>query len=104
MVRAHCYFIAMEIHFSLDQQTRLTELARSAGRSPDEIVQEAVALWEENQNARALAEFRMSLDRAETSLEDGGGRVITQRSMSDLAEEIHQRGLIKRAAGQKTAD
>jgi predicted transcriptional regulator len=39
----------MEIRLPPDQEAHLAALATSAGRSPDEIVQEAVALWEERQ-------------------------------------------------------
>jgi hypothetical protein len=39
----------MEIHLPPDQEAHLAALAASAGRSADEIVQEAVALWEERQ-------------------------------------------------------
>jgi len=38
----------MEIRLPPDQEAHLAALAASAGRSPDEIVQEAVALWEEH--------------------------------------------------------
>jgi predicted transcriptional regulator len=93
----------VEIRLSPEQEAHLAALATSAGRSPDEIVQEAVALWEERENARALAEFRASLDKAEASLDAGKGRVITQESMRDLAEEVHQRGLARLAAEQKSS-
>jgi len=43
----------MEIRLPPDQEARLTALATSAGRSSDEIVQEALSLWEERQ-AREL--------------------------------------------------
>ena len=36
-----------------------------------EVVQEAVAFWEERENARFLAEFRASLDEAEASIAHG---------------------------------
>jgi len=39
----------MEIRLPPDKEAHLAELAASAGRSPDEIVEEAVALWEERQ-------------------------------------------------------
>jgi hypothetical protein len=39
----------MEIHLPPDKEAHLAELAASAGRSPDEIVLEAVVLWEERQ-------------------------------------------------------
>ena len=93
----------MEIHLSPDQEAHLAALATSAGRSPDEIVREGVALWEERENARVLAQFRATLDTAEASLAQGKGRVITQESMHELANEVHQRGLARLAAEQKTS-
>jgi predicted transcriptional regulator len=39
----------MEIRLPPDQEARLTTLAASAGRTSDEIVQEALSLWEERQ-------------------------------------------------------
>jgi predicted transcriptional regulator len=93
----------MEIRLPPDQEAHLAALAASVGRSADEIVQEAVALFPERENARALAEFRGSLDKAEASLAQGNGRVITQQSMRELAEEVHQRGLARLAAEQKTS-
>jgi predicted transcriptional regulator len=93
----------MEIRLSPDQEAHLAALATSAGRSPDEIVQEAVALWEERENARVLAQFRATLDTAEASLGQGKGRVITQESMRELANEVHQRGLARLAAEQETS-
>ncbi len=93
----------MEIRLSPDQEAHLAALATSAGRSPDEIVQEAVALWEERENARVHAQFRATLDTAEASLVQGKGRVITQESMRELANELHQRGLARLAAEQKTS-
>ena len=48
----------MEIHLSPDKEAHLAELAASAGRSPDEIVQEAVALWEERQAQQRQAPKR----------------------------------------------
>jgi len=36
----------MTIRLSPDQEARLAALAASAGRSPDDIVQEALALWQ----------------------------------------------------------
>jgi hypothetical protein len=48
----------MEIHLPPDKEAHLAELAANAGRSPDEIVEEAVALWEERQAQQRLAPKR----------------------------------------------
>ena len=40
-------WLNMEIHLPPEQEAHLAKLATDAGRSPSEIVQEAIALWEE---------------------------------------------------------
>jgi Arc/MetJ-type ribon-helix-helix transcriptional regulator len=45
-------WITMEIHLPPEQEAHLAALAASAGRSTDDLVQEAVALWEEQQAVR----------------------------------------------------
>jgi MoxR-like ATPase len=42
----------MEIPLPPDQEARLAALAASAGRSPGEVVQEALALWQSHQMQR----------------------------------------------------
>ena len=42
----------MEIRLPPDQEAHIAALAASAGRSPDEIVLEAIALWEKRQAQR----------------------------------------------------
>jgi Arc/MetJ-type ribon-helix-helix transcriptional regulator len=90
----------MEIHLSPDQEAHIAALAASSGRSIDELVRDAVALWEEREDARALAEFRASLEAVEASLAGDKGRVITQTSMRDLAEDVKRRGRERRAMAQ----
>ena len=89
----------MELNLTPSQQD-LVRQAIANGRLHDErqAVQEALALWEDRELARA--EFIASLDAAEASLARGEGRVITQESMRQLAEEVHQRGLARLAAEQ----
>ncbi len=48
----------MEINLPPDKEANLAELAASAGRSTDEIVQEAVVLWEERQAQQRQAPKR----------------------------------------------
>lgn len=62
----------------------------------EEAVQEALALWEERERARA--EILAAVDEAEASLARGEGRVITQESMRELAEQVKQRGRARLAA------
>ena len=51
---------------------------------------EALAVWEERERRRT--EFLLTLDDARASLARGEGRVITQESMRQLANEIKERG------------
>ena len=53
-------------------------------------MQEALALWEERERTRV--EILAAVDIAEASLARGEGRVITQESMCELAEQVKQRG------------
>ena len=48
-------------------------------------MKEALSLWEERERARA--EILAAVDEAEASLARGEGRIITQESMHELAEE-----------------
>jgi predicted DNA-binding protein len=87
----------MEIRLSPDREARLAAIAASSGRSTDELVDEAVERWEQ-ENARVLAEFRQTLDDAEASIRRGEGIEITRESMRELATEIGQHGRARRAA------
>jgi len=59
-------------------------------------VEEALSLWEERERRRI--EFLATLNDAKQSLERGEGRVITEESMRDLAEEVKERGRARLAA------
>jgi Arc/MetJ-type ribon-helix-helix transcriptional regulator len=59
-------------------------------RTEEDAVQQALALWEEHERQRA--EFLLTPDDARASLAHGEGRVITQESMRQLAEEVKVRG------------
>jgi Arc/MetJ-type ribon-helix-helix transcriptional regulator len=87
----------MEIRLPPEQEAHLEAIAASTGRSTGELVQEAIELWEE-ENARALAEFRKTLDAAEASIGRGEGIPITRESMRELAEEVKRRGRERLAA------
>jgi Arc/MetJ-type ribon-helix-helix transcriptional regulator len=91
----------MEVYLTPDQQAFVRE-AIDSGRlvREEDAVREALALWEERERTRA--EFLATLDQAEASLARGEGRVITQESMRQLAEEVHQRGLARLAADKST--
>jgi Arc/MetJ-type ribon-helix-helix transcriptional regulator len=91
----------MEMPFTPDQKAFVRD-AMAAGRlhSPEEAVQEAMALWERQERARAR--ILAAVDEAEASLARGEGRVITEQSMRDLAEEVNQRGRARRAAREQS--
>jgi Arc/MetJ-type ribon-helix-helix transcriptional regulator len=81
----------MDVQLTLDQQA-FARRAIDSGRlhSEQDAVQEALALWEERERQRA--EFLLTLDDARASLARGEGRVITQESTQQLAQEVKERG------------
>jgi Arc/MetJ-type ribon-helix-helix transcriptional regulator len=81
----------MEVQLTPDQKA-FARRAIESGRlhSEQAAVQEAIALWEERERQRA--EFLLTLDDAKASLARGEGRVITQESMQQLAQEVKERG------------
>ncbi len=81
----------MDVHLTPDQKA-FARRAIESGRlhSEQDAVQEALALWEERERQRA--EFLLTLDDARASLARGEGRVITQESMQQLAQEVKERG------------
>ena len=83
------------------EQSEFIRHAIDAGRvqCPEDAIQEALTLWVERERRRA--EILAAVDAAEASLARGEGRVITRKSMRELAEEVHQRG-ITRLAAEKT--
>jgi predicted transcriptional regulator len=91
----------MEIRLPPDKEAHLVALAASVGRSTDQIVEEAVELWEERENERALAEFRASLDEAEASIARGEGIDITPESMRQLSKDVMERCRIRLEAERK---
>ena len=84
----------MEIRLPPEQEAHLAAIAASTGRSTDELVQEAIQLWEQEQEQeqeRALAEFRKTLDDAEASIDRGEGIDITPESMRRLSKDVMER-------------
>jgi putative addiction module CopG family antidote len=93
---------AMEVQLTPDQKAFVRQAIQSGRlRREEDAVREALALWEERERARA--EILASVDEAEASLARGEGRVITQQSMRDLAEEVKKRGRDRFAAEQPPA-
>lgn len=59
-------------------------------RSKEDAVREALRQWEERERKRA--EFLATIDDAKASLARGEGRPLNEQSMSELAEEVKNRG------------
>jgi len=76
------------------EQEELIRRAIEAGRfeSAEDAVKEALSIWEQREREAALAEFRITLDAAETSIGRGEGIPITLQSMRDLAADVKRRG------------
>ena len=90
----------MEVSLTPDQKAFIRQ-AIETGRlqHEEEAVREALSLWEERERKRA--EFLASLEDAKDSIASGEGRVITEQSMQELAEEVKQRGMARLTAEQK---
>jgi Arc/MetJ-type ribon-helix-helix transcriptional regulator len=92
----------MEVNVTADQKAFIRQAIESGRlRGEEEAVQEALSLWEERERKRA--EFLATLEDAKASTERGQGRVITQQSMQELAEDVKQRGLARLTAEQQTS-
>jgi putative addiction module CopG family antidote len=89
----------MEVHLTPDQEAFVRQAIES-GRlhRAEDAIKEALRLWEERERKRA--QFLATIDLAEASLARGEGRVITEQSMRDLADEVKQRGRNRLAAEQ----
>jgi Arc/MetJ-type ribon-helix-helix transcriptional regulator len=81
----------MEVELTSDQRA-FARHAVEMGRlcSEDDVIEEALALWEERERRRI--EFRATIDDARASLTRGEGRVITPESMRKLSAEVKERG------------
>ncbi len=92
----------MEVRLTSDQEAFIRQ-AIETGRfhREEDAVREALSLWEERERKRA--EFLATLDDAKVSLARGEGRIITQQSMRELAEEVKQRGQARLAAEQQAS-
>ncbi len=91
--------MTMDVQLTADQKA-FARHAIETGRihHENDVVQEALALWEDRERARL--QILATLDIAEASLARGKGRVITEQSMMDLAIEVKQRGRARFVAKQ----
>lgn len=81
----------MKVELTADQQAFVRDaIASGRVRSEEDAVQEALALWEARERARA--EILAEVDMAEASLARGDGRIITAESMRALADDVKARG------------
>jgi Arc/MetJ-type ribon-helix-helix transcriptional regulator len=89
----------MEVRLTPDQEVFVRQAIESGRlQRAEDAVQEALSLWEQRERTRA--EILVAVDAAEASLARGEGRVITEESMRELAEEVKQRGRARLAAEQ----
>jgi putative addiction module CopG family antidote len=91
----------MEVQLTADQEAFVRQAITSGRlRRKEDAVREALAMWEERERTRA--EILAAVDEAEASLERGEGRIVTQESMRQLAEDVKARGRARLAAEQQS--
>ena len=91
----------MEVQLTPDQQAFVRQAIESGRlRRAEDALKEALSLWEERERTRA--EILAAVDEAEASLSRGEGRIITQESMRELAEDVKRRGRARLDAAQQT--
>jgi putative addiction module CopG family antidote len=92
----------MEVFLTPDQEA-FVRLAIESGRfrSEEDAAREALRQWEERERKRA--EFLATLDDAKASIARGEGRIITEQSMSELAEDVKTRGQSRLAAEKQSS-
>jgi Arc/MetJ-type ribon-helix-helix transcriptional regulator len=91
----------MEVQLTPDQKAFVRQAIDSGRlRREEDAVKEALSLWEERERTRV--EILAAVDEAEASLARGEGRVITQESMREVAEDVKRRGRARLAADQPT--
>jgi len=87
----------MEVQLTADQKAFIRNAIQSRRfHREEEAVEEALSLWEDRERCRM--ELMATLNDAKQSLERGEGRVITEESMRELAEDAKQRGRARLAA------
>jgi putative addiction module CopG family antidote len=84
----------MDVQLTPDQEAFVRRAIQS-GRleSEQDAIREALSLWEERERRRA--EFLLTIQDARASLRDGNGRIISQESVRQLADEVKQRGRVR---------
>ena len=89
----------MEVQLTSDQEAFIRQAIKTGRYTrEEEAFKEAMLLWEERERARA--EILAAVEVAELSLANGGGRVISEASVRELATEVKQRGRARLQAEQ----
>jgi len=77
------YLQGMEVHFAPDLQAKLTQRATQQGRNPDEVVQDVVARYFEEEDR-----FVEAVKRGEAALERG--EFLTHEQVGDRLRRFLQ--------------
>jgi putative addiction module CopG family antidote len=87
----------MEVQLTPDQKAFAREAIEGGRlRHEEDVVREALALWEERERTRA--EILALVDEAEASHRRDTSHVVTEGSVRDLAARVKQRGRARLAA------
>jgi Arc/MetJ-type ribon-helix-helix transcriptional regulator len=87
----------MEVQFTPDQQAFLRDAIQSGRiRREEDAFQEAMAMWEERERARA--EILAAVEIAEASLARGEAIELTPESVEELLSGVKRRGRAHLAA------
>ena len=93
----------MNVELTSDQQAFARRAIESGRlRTEEEAVKEALALWEERERRRV--EFLLTIEEAKASLGRGEGRVITNESVRELAQQVKERGRARLLAELSAAE
>jgi putative addiction module CopG family antidote len=91
----------MEVQLTSDQEAFIRQGIKTGRYArEEEALKEAMLLWEERERSRAG--LMAALEVGELSLANGGGRIITEVSMRELATEVKERGRSRLAAERST--
>jgi Arc/MetJ-type ribon-helix-helix transcriptional regulator len=88
----------MEVQFTADQKAFVRQAIETGRLNREEdAVKEALSMWEERERRRL--EILASVSKAQASLAQGEGRLVTSREQAmQLADEVKQRGMARLAA------
>ena len=93
--------MGVEVFLTPDQEAFVQRAIESGRfRSKEDAVREALRQWEERERKRA--EFLATIDDAKASLARGEGRPLNEQSMSELAEEVKNRGRARLGAEKQS--